>query len=51
MKTLLQYLIIFSTLSYAATGVAVAGERIVFKGTLGKNTEVVLELEKKSAKL
>ncbi|PFH10514.1 hypothetical protein BCF11_2936 [Collimonas sp. PA-H2] len=46
MKTLFQYLVIFSTLSYAATGVAVAGERIVFKGMLGKNTEVVLELEK-----
>jgi len=49
MKTLLQYLIIFSALSSAATGVAVAGERIVYKGTLGTNTEVVLELEKKSA--
>ena len=49
MKTLLQYLIIFSALSSAATGMAVAGERIVYKGTLGKNTEVVLELEKISA--
>jgi len=46
MKTLLQYLIIFSTLSYAARGVAIADERIVYKGTLGNNTEVVLELEK-----
>jgi hypothetical protein len=49
MKTLFQYLIIFSALSYAATDASVAGERIVFKGTLGKNTEVVLELEKISA--
>ena len=49
MKTLFHYLIIFSALLSAATGVAVAGERIVYKGTLGKNTEVVLELEKKSA--
>ena len=49
MKTLLQYLIIFSALSSTATGVTVAGERIVYKGTLGTNTEVVLELEKKSA--
>ena len=46
MKTFLQYLIIFSTLFNAANGVAVAGERIVYKGTLGNNTEVVLELEK-----
>ena len=49
MKTLFHYIIIFSAVFSVATGGAVAGERIVFKGTLGKNTEVVLELEKKSA--
>ncbi|MDB5769138.1 MAG: hypothetical protein JWQ61_3952 [Collimonas fungivorans] len=46
MKTFFQYLTIFSTLSCIATSAALAGERIVYKGTLGKNTEVVLELEK-----
>lgn len=48
MKTFLQYLIMLSTLSCAATSTALAGERIVFKGTLGTNTEIVLELEKKA---
>jgi len=48
MKTLYRYSIILGALTCAATGTAVAGERMVFKGTLGKNAEVVLELEKKA---
>ena len=45
MKTLFRYIFLLGALSCAVTGAA-AGERAVFKGSLGKNTEVVLELEK-----
>jgi hypothetical protein len=48
MKIFFQYLIMLTTLTCAAAGTALAGERIVFKGALGENAEVVLELEKKS---
>lgn len=48
MKTRFQYLLVLGTLLHAAIGTAAASERIVFKGMLGKNAEVVLELEKTS---